>query len=87
MFHARHSRSAARRASSVIPIRESSPPSARPSLNRGVSIHDFIGTLKETFDLRQESDYQPMVRLIDEKAQEVLGWAKEFVAACRKLCE
>jgi uncharacterized protein (UPF0332 family) len=23
----------------------------------------------------------------DEKAQEVLGWAKEFVAACRKLCE
>jgi uncharacterized protein (UPF0332 family) len=43
--------------------------------------------LKETFDLRQESDYQPIVRLTDEKAQEVLGWATEFVAVCRKLCE
>lgn len=47
----------------------------------------FHRYLKETFDLRQESDYQPMVRFIDEKAQEVLGWAKEFVAVCRKLCE
>jgi uncharacterized protein (UPF0332 family) len=43
--------------------------------------------LKEVFDLRQESDYQPKVRLIDAKAQEVLGWAREFVAVCRRLCE
>jgi uncharacterized protein (UPF0332 family) len=41
----------------------------------------------DVFDLRQESDYLPIVRLVDEKAQEVLGWAKEFVAVCRKLCE
>jgi uncharacterized protein (UPF0332 family) len=47
----------------------------------------FHRYLKEVFDLRQESDYQPMVRLIDEKAQEVLGWAREFVAVCWKLCE
>ena len=46
----------------------------------------FHRYLKEVFDLRQESDYQPMVRLIDEKAREVLGLAKEFVAVCRKLC-
>ena len=47
----------------------------------------FHRYLKEVFDLRQESDYQPMVRLIDERAQEVLGWAREFVSVCRKLYE
>lgn len=47
----------------------------------------FHRYLKETFDLRQESDYQPMVRLIGERAQEVLGRARDFVAACRTLCE
>ena len=41
----------------------------------------------DAFDLRQESDYLPVVRLVDEKAQEVLGWAREFVAVCRQLCE
>ena len=47
----------------------------------------FHRYLKEVFDLRQESDYQPMVRLIDERAQEVLGRAREFVSVCRKLYE
>jgi uncharacterized protein (UPF0332 family) len=37
--------------------------------------------------LRQESDYRLAGRLTNEKAQEVLGWAKEFVEACRKVCE
>jgi uncharacterized protein (UPF0332 family) len=47
----------------------------------------FHRYLKESFDLRQESDYQPIVRLTDEQAEKVLGWAREFVAACRKLCD
>jgi uncharacterized protein (UPF0332 family) len=47
----------------------------------------FHRYLKEAFDLRQETDYQPMVRLLDGKAEKMLGWAKEFVAVCRTLCE
>lgn len=47
----------------------------------------FHRYLKDAFDLRQESDYQPVVRLTDQQAQEVLGWAREFVATCRRLCE
>jgi uncharacterized protein (UPF0332 family) len=41
----------------------------------------------KAFGLRQESDCSPVVRLVDETAQEVLGWAREFVTVCRKLCE
>jgi len=41
----------------------------------------------KAFSLRQESDYQPVVRLVDETTREVLGWAREFVVVCRKLCE
>jgi uncharacterized protein (UPF0332 family) len=47
----------------------------------------FHRYLREAFDLRQESDYQPAIQLTIERAQEVLGWAREFVAACKKLCE
>ncbi len=47
----------------------------------------FHRYLKEAFDLRQESDYQPIVRLVDPQAQEVLGWAREFVAMCGRLCK
>jgi uncharacterized protein (UPF0332 family) len=47
----------------------------------------FHKYLTKAFDLRQESDYLPVVRLGDETAREVLGWAKEFVAVCQKLCE
>lgn len=47
----------------------------------------FHRYLKESFDLRQETDYQPMVRLTEERGREVLSWAKEFVAVCRTLCE
>jgi uncharacterized protein (UPF0332 family) len=39
------------------------------------------------FSVRQESDYSPGVRLTQETAQEVLGWAREFVGVCRRLCE
>jgi uncharacterized protein (UPF0332 family) len=41
----------------------------------------------KAFSLRQESDYSPLARLVDETAQEVLGWARELVIVCRKLCE
>jgi uncharacterized protein (UPF0332 family) len=41
----------------------------------------------DAFDLRQENDYQPVVRLTEPRAQEVLDWAREFVAVCRDLCE
>jgi len=47
----------------------------------------FHKYLAKAFDLRQESDYRLTVPLTNEKTQEVLGRAKEFVAACRKLCE
>lgn len=41
----------------------------------------------QAFDLRQESDYQPLVRVTDQQAGELLGRAREFVAVCRKLCQ
>jgi uncharacterized protein (UPF0332 family) len=47
----------------------------------------FHKYLTKAFSLRQESDYLPMVRLVDERAREVIDWAKEFVVVCRKLCE
>jgi predicted nucleotidyltransferase len=34
-----------------------------------------------------DSDYRPVIRVADEQAQEVLGWAREFVGVCRKLCK
>lgn len=53
----------------------------------GIIDAKFHRYLKESFDLRQETDYQPMVRLTEERGREVLGWAKEFVVVCRGLCE
>lgn len=41
----------------------------------------------KAFSLRQESDYLPVVRLVNERAREVLDWAREFVVVCRRLCE
>lgn len=47
----------------------------------------FHRYLADAFDLRQDSDYLPIVRLRDEKVQEILDRAREFVAVCRTLCE
>jgi uncharacterized protein (UPF0332 family) len=47
----------------------------------------FHRYIQEAFDLREESDYQPAVQLSAERAREVPGWAREFVAVCRGLCE
>ncbi len=46
----------------------------------------FHRYLADAFDLRQESDYQPVVHLTNEQAREMLERAREFVAACRRLC-
>ena len=47
----------------------------------------FHRYLADAFDLRQESDYQPVVHLSDAQAREIVERAREFVAACRTLCE
>lgn len=39
----------------------------------------------EAFDLRQHSDYQPLVDLTENQANEVLARATKFVAACKGL--
>jgi uncharacterized protein (UPF0332 family) len=46
------------------------------------SLHSFF---KEAFDLRQQSDYQPLVDLTDDQAAAILSTAIDFVAACRDL--
>jgi uncharacterized protein (UPF0332 family) len=45
--------------------------------------HKYIA---EAFDLRQESDYQPVAEVTEQQAGKVLERAKEFVETCRKLC-
>ena len=45
----------------------------------------FHRSFAETFDLRQHSDYQPLVDLTDVQAAEVLTKAKDFVDACKRL--
>ena len=47
----------------------------------------FHKYITEIFDLRQESDYQPLVELTDQQASKVLKCAKEFVEVCRTLCQ
>ena len=46
----------------------------------------FHKYITEAFDLRQESDYQPLVEVTAQQAGKVLDRAKEFVEICRKLC-
>ena len=40
----------------------------------------------EAFDLRLESDYQPIVEITQGQAQKVVERAKEFIETCKKLC-
>lgn len=46
----------------------------------------FHKYISEAFDLRQESDYQPLVEIKEQQASKVLERAREFVEVCRKLC-
>ena len=43
--------------------------------------------MNEAFDLRLESDYQPVVEITQGQAQKVVERAKEFIEICRKLCK
>jgi len=45
----------------------------------------FHRYIAESFDLRQESDYQPLAEITEKKANKVLERAKEFVEVCRNL--
>ena len=47
----------------------------------------FHKYLTEAFDLRLESDYQPIVEITQGQAQKVVERAKEFIKICRKLCK
>lgn len=46
----------------------------------------FHRYIAEAFDLRQESDYQPVAEVTESQAGKVLERAKEFVETCRGLC-
>ena len=52
----------------------------------GLAEPRFHKHITEAFDLRQESDYQPLVEVTEQQAGKVLDRAKEFVEICRKLC-
>jgi uncharacterized protein (UPF0332 family) len=41
----------------------------------------------EAFDLRQESDYQPLVEITQDQAVKVIERAEEFINICRLLCQ
>jgi uncharacterized protein (UPF0332 family) len=47
----------------------------------------FHKYITEAFDLRQESDYQPLVEVTEPQAGKMLDRAREFVDVCRKLCK
>jgi uncharacterized protein (UPF0332 family) len=42
--------------------------------------------LRETFELRQQTDYDPIVDIQLQQAKEILEQAIDFVDACKKLC-
>ena len=47
----------------------------------------FHRYLTEAFDLRQESDYQPIAEISQGQATKVVERAKEFINICRLLCQ
>jgi hypothetical protein len=53
----------------------------------GLITQDFHSYLREAFELRQQTDYDPIVDVGIQQAKEILEQAVDFVDACRKLCE
>jgi uncharacterized protein len=51
----------------------------------GLIDYKFHKYLMDTFDLRQESDYQPVMGIDSQQTEETICQAKEFVEACRQL--
>jgi len=56
-------------------------------VKQGLIDAKFHKYITEAFDLRQESDYQPMTEISEKQAGKLLERAKEFLDACRKLCK
>ena len=52
----------------------------------GLIKQEFHLYLREAFELRQHTDYDPIVDVNAEQAKETLEQAIDFVDACRKLC-
>ena len=47
----------------------------------------FHQSLLEAFELRQQTDYEPIANVDNQQAREILDQAIDFVDACRKLCK
>jgi uncharacterized protein (UPF0332 family) len=47
----------------------------------------FHEHFRQAFDLRQQSDYEPVSEITPEQAKIALDRALDFVDACRKLCD
>jgi len=52
----------------------------------GLIDHVFHLSLRKAFELRQQTDYEPIADVDIEQAQEILNKAIDFVDACRRLC-
>ena len=52
----------------------------------GLIDHKFHLSLRKAFELRQQSDYDPVVDVDSQRAAETLAESVDFVDACRKLC-
>jgi len=52
----------------------------------GLIKQDFHLSLREAFELRQQTDYDPIVDIQLQQAKQTLEQAIDFVDACRKLC-
>jgi uncharacterized protein (UPF0332 family) len=53
----------------------------------GLISDEFHRHFRESFDIRQESDYEPIAAVSKEQAQKIISRAIEFVKACGKLCD
>jgi len=52
----------------------------------GLIDKSFHQSLLEAFELRQQTDYEPVANVDIKQAREVLDNAIDFIDACRKLC-
>ena len=52
----------------------------------GLIKQDFHLYLREAFELRQQTDYDPIVDIQLQQAKQTLEQAIDFVDECRKLC-
>jgi len=53
----------------------------------GLIGHEFHLSLRKVFELRQQTDYDPIVDVGIQQAKEILQETIDFVDACRKLCQ